>query len=246
MRSFRKPSALEGDIQIAEVISETYNDPLTFVLLAYPWGEPGELAGFKGPDHWQRQFLEDLGAEVRARGFGGIHAVAPIRMATASGHGIGKSTLVAWIVNWIMSTRPHCQGTVTANTYQQLETKTWAAILRWNHLSVTSPWFLTTGTRIYHRDHPSTWFCAAQSCREENSEAFAGQHAATSTSFYLFDEASAIPDQIFDVAEGGLTDGEPMIFLFGNPTRNTGKFYRAAFGSDRNRWKVTSTSGARD
>jgi hypothetical protein len=49
-------------------------------------------------------------------------------MATASGHGIGKSTLVAWIVNWILTTRPLCQGTVTANTYQQLETKTWAAI----------------------------------------------------------------------------------------------------------------------
>lgn len=230
MRSPRKLSGVDADIQIAQLIGDTYHDPLAFVLLAYPWGEPGELAGFKGPDHWQRAFLLDLGAEVRARGFDGIHAVAPIRMTTASGHGIGKSTLVAWIVNWIMSTRPHCQGTVTANTYQQLDTKTWAAILRWNHLSVTGSWFVTTGTQIYHKDHPATWFCAAQSCREENSEAFAGQHAATSTSFYLFDEASAIPDQIFEVAEGGLTDGEPMLFLFGNPTRNTGKFYRATFG----------------
>jgi hypothetical protein len=235
-----KPSALDTDIQIAKVIGETYDDPLRFVLLAYAWGEPGELRGFEGPDRWQREFLEDLGAAVRARSFNGRQAVAAIRMATASGHGIGKSTLVAWIVNWIMSTRPHCQGTVTANTYQQLETKTWAAILRWNRLSVTSSWFLTTGTRIYHRDYASTWFCAAQSCREENSEAFAGQHAASSTSFYLFDEASAIPDQIFEVAEGGLTDGEPMIFLFGNPTRNTGKFYRATFGSDQKRWKVRS------
>ena len=48
------------------------------------------------------------------------------------------------------------------------------------------------------------------------------------------------PDQIFEVAEGGLTDGEPMIFLFGNPTRNTGKFYRATFGLERNRWKARS------
>jgi hypothetical protein len=97
------------------------------VQLAYPWDELGELAGFKGPDTWQRVFQEDLGREVRARGFDGIHAVVPIRMATASGHGIGKSTLVAWIVYWLMSTRPHCQGTVTANTYTQLETKTWSA-----------------------------------------------------------------------------------------------------------------------
>jgi hypothetical protein len=91
---------------------------------------------------------------------------------------------------------------------------------------------------MYHRDYPETWFCSAQSCREENSEAFAGQHAVSSTSFYLFDESSAIPDRIFEVAEGGLTDGEPMIFLFGNPTRNTGKFFRVTYGSEQDRWNV--------
>jgi hypothetical protein len=96
---------------------------------------------------------------------------------------------------------------------------------------------LATGARIYQREHPETWFCSAQSCREENSEAFAGQHAANSSSFYVFDEASAIPDRIFEVAEGGLTDGAPMMFLFGNPTRNTGKFYRTTYGSEQTRWK---------
>ena len=230
------PAAIHPDLQIARVITETYDDPLAFVLLAYPWNEPGELEGFKGPDVWQRTFLEDLGRHVRARGFDGIQAVAPIRMATASGHGIGKSTLVAWIVNWIMSTRPHCQGTVTANTFTQLETRTWAAIRKWTRLCVTGSWFVATGNRLAHRQSPQSWFCSAQSCREENSEAFAGQHAATSTSFYLFDEASSIPDKIFEVAEGGLTDGEPMIFSFGNPTRCSGKFHRVAFGSERDRW----------
>lgn len=238
MRRPSNPAALSPDIEFTQLIGETYDDPLGFVEVAYPWGEPGELAGFSGPDRWQREFLKELGDQVRERGFDGIHAVAPLRRATASGHGIGKSTLVAWIVNWIMSTRPHCQGTITANTYAQLETKTWAAILKWTRLCATSSWFLTTGIRIYHREHPQTWFCSAQSCREENSEAFAGQHAVSSTSFYLFDEASAIPDGIFEVAEGGLTDGEPMIFLFGNPTRNTGKFYRTTYGSERDRWKA--------
>jgi len=166
-------------------------------------------------------------------------------MATASGHGIGKSTLVAWIVDWIMSTRPHCHGTITANTYTQLETKTWAAIHKWTRLCVTGSWFLVTGNRMYHRDYPQTWFCSAQSCREENSEAFAGQHAVSSTSFYLFDEASAIPDKIFEVAEGGLTDGEPMIFLFGNPTRPGGKFHRVTFGSERERWNNRSIDSRR-
>src|ERR1700687_116936 len=62
-------------------------------------------------------------------------------------------------------------------------------------------------------------------------EAFAGQHADAS-SFYVFDEASAVPDKIFEVAEGGLSDGQPFIFLYGNPTRSSGKLYRVCFGSE--------------
>ena len=65
---------------------------------------------------------------------------------------------------------------------------------------------------MYFCGHKESWLVSAQSCKEENSEAFAGQHAADSTSFYIFDEASGVPDKIFEVAEGGLTDGEPMIF----------------------------------
>src|SRR6266849_10093035 len=67
-----------------------------------------------------------------------------------------------------------------------------------------------------------------------------GQHAADASSFYVFDEASAVPDKIFEVAEGGLTDGEPMEFKFGNPTRSRGAFHRVTFGSERNRWIVRS------
>ena len=146
--------------------------------------------------------------------------MSPIRRAVASGHGIGKSALTAWIVLWLMSTRPDARGTVTANTYVQLETKTWAAIQKWHKLCLTAPWFVCTTNRLYHRDSKETWFCSPATCKEENSEAFAGQHAADASSFYIFDEASAVPDKIFEVAEGGLTDGHPFIFLFGNPTRS--------------------------
>jgi hypothetical protein len=233
-------SASEVDLELADEIGKFYADPLAFVRFSYPWGEPGPLRDYRGPDTWQEGYLKDVGAEVLKRRFDGIHAVEPLRAATASGHGIGKSTLVAWLVNWIMSTRPHAQGTITANTFPQLRTKTWAQIQKWNRLSITSRWFVTSASRMYHRDHQATWFCSPQTCREENSESFAGQHAAASTSFYIFDEASAVPEIIFEVAEGGMTDGEPMLFAFGNPTRNTGKFYRATFGSERTRWNHRS------
>ncbi len=230
-------ASLTLEERLADEVGEFYADPLGFVLFAYPWGEKGSpLEHEAGPDAWQRDFLIWLGREVKARGFDGQTAVPAIRRAISSGHGIGKSTLVAWLCNWIMSTRPHAQGTVTANTYTQLDTKTWAAIKRWTALCITSHWFVVGDQRMYHKDHKDSWFCAPQSSKEENSESFAGQHAKDSTSFYMFDEDSGIPDKVHEVAEGGLTDGEPMIFLFGNCTRTTGHFQRACFGAERQRW----------
>lgn len=238
--SMASPAAIKADEALADQMAEFYADPLGFVLFAYPWGEPGPLEHHDGPDTWQRDFLKEVGAQVKKRKFNGKDPVAVIREATASGHGIGKSALVAWLVDWIMSTRANAQGTVTANTFQQLDTKTWAQIQKWTKLCITSHWFICTGDRIYYRGAKESWFCAAQTSKEENSEAFAGQHAADSTSFYIFDEASAIPDKIWEVAEGGLTDGEPMFFVFGNATRNNGKFHRITFGLERDRWNHRS------
>jgi hypothetical protein len=234
------PSAVEAiDIELATEVAKYYADPEGFVLAMYPWGEPGPLKEYAGPDKWQRAFLKGIGEEVKRNGFDGLKPVAPLRRAVSSGHGIGKSTMAAWLVDWIMSTRPYAQGTITANTFSQLETKTWASVKRWTALCLTSHWFVVNDNRMHHRDHKDSWACAPASCKEENSEAFAGQHAANSTSFYIFDEDSAVADRIHEVSEGGLTDGEPMVFRFGNPTRNSGSFHEACFGNMRDRWTAT-------
>ena len=72
---------------------------------------------------------------------------------------------------------------------------------------------------------------------EKNTEAFAGLHNEGKRILLIFDEASAIPDTIWEVAEGALTDENTEIIwaVFGNPTRNTGRF-RQCFGKLRHRW----------
>jgi hypothetical protein len=232
-----QPSA---DVELAEQVAQYYADPLGHVLFSYPWGA-GQLEGFEGPDDWAREFLNEVGDEVSKRGFDGHTAVDPLQFSTASGHGIGKSALTAWLIRWIMDTRPYSKGIVTANTSEQLRTKTWAELAKWHHMGTTKHWWtLNAGgggsMNMYHNDHRETWRVDAQTCREENSEAFAGLHAAQATPFYIFDEASAVPDKIFEVREGGLTDGEPMTFDFGNPTRNTGRFYENMAGRFRHRY----------
>lgn len=222
----------EAEAQLEEDLGGFFEDPLGAVLYAFPWGKAGTiLADFDGPLDWQRDFLIQWGEEIKQRDFDGSTAVPPINFSTVSGHGIGKSALTGMIVWFIMSTRPHCKGVVTANTAPQLETKTWAEIAKWMKMSINAHWFkVTTGRgamKIIHHQHGESWRTDGLAWAEHRADAFAGQHAVTSTSFYLFDEASSIPEKIFDTARGGLTDGEPMQFLFGNGTKNSGFFYNS-------------------
>jgi hypothetical protein len=225
------------DLELADKIKSFYVDPLGFVEFAYPWGESGmELEHEAGPDDNQKQFLIDLGKEAKSRRFNGTDPVMPILMSATSGHGTGKSVMGAWIADWILSTRPDSIGTVTAGTFTQLESRTWSAIQHWTKLCITGHWFHIQARGVYHKLRPKTWKIVAQTCKEENAQAFAGQHARTSTSWYMFDEASLIPDEVWTVAQGGLTDGEPMFFAWGQPEKNTGRFYEINFGIQEHRW----------
>lgn len=241
---------------INEILAKCYADPLAYVMAAFPWEwdktiQVVELpekycARFPGatwgPDLWACEFLDELGQQIRDRAFNGVEPVMPIMFSTASGHGIGKSVMVAWLVKFITDTRPMCRGTVTATTADQLRTKTWAEVGKWHNLSLTRHRFRYSTGRgamsLTHKEFGANWGCQGQTCREENSEAFAGQHAAASTSFYIFDEASGIPSKIFQVRTGGLTDGEPMVFDFGNPTRNSGEFFENCEGKSAHNYIV--------
>ena len=238
-----------------EDLAGFYADPLGFVMYAFPWDSDRSLQLVRlqapwtsrfpacqfGPDAWACELLDDIGRSVRERAFDGVKSVEPIQYAVSSGHGIGKSAMAAWLTLWIMSTRPYSRGVVTANTGEQLASKTWAGVSAWLSRAVNRHWFeITTGKgamRMVHKEAPEAWRVDAQTSREENSESFAGLHAASSTPWYLFDEASAIPAKIWEVSEGGKTDGEPMHFAFGNPTRNTGAFAEC-FGRQRHRWNT--------
>jgi len=224
----RYNSLAEADKHLAIEMADLSQDPLEWVRFAYPWGE-GDLDGFDGPDLWQQGFLREWGEEIRLKDFDGRTPVMPFMASTTSGHGVGKSGLVAWIIGFIMSTRPHCRGRVTANSVPQLETTTWPEIVKWANMMITRRWFRITSGRgamkFAHKLHPETWRTNAVAWDEHRPAAFAGVHAATSTPFYVFDEASEVARIILETAQGGLTDGEPMLFLFGNPTKPTGYFF---------------------
>ncbi len=227
---------LTDEEQLAEDIAGFEFDPLGHVMYCYPWGVAGtELAKKKGPRRWQKKVLNRIGRKLEEGGELG----AVIREAVASGHGIGKSALVAWIIRWALDTFEDTKGVVTANTGAQLKTKTWAELAKWHRLSITSHWFERTATGIYSTDpdHKDTWRIDAIPWSKENSEAFAGLHNEGKRIIVIFDEASAIDDIIWEVTEGALTDDLTQIIwlCFGNPTRSTGRF-RECFRRFRRLW----------
>ncbi|MBV8411192.1 MAG: hypothetical protein JOY64_26430, partial [Alphaproteobacteria bacterium] len=167
--------------------------------------------------------------------------VEATRIAVASGHGIGKSALVAWIVLWALSTCPDTRGIVTANTDAQLRTKTWPELAKWLRLAKNGKWFTYTATAL-HSARPGrerTWRVDAVTWSENNTEAIAGLHNKGKRAFAIFDEASAIPDPVWETIEGALTDAgtELLWTVFGNPTRSSGRF-RECFAGGRfaHRW----------
>ena len=99
------------DEQLAEDIGGFAYDPLGFVLYAFPWGE-GELAGMEGPQEWQREELEAIGQALRNGAKVEDAASKAVRRAIASGHGIGKSAFVAWVILWALSTHQDTRGVV--------------------------------------------------------------------------------------------------------------------------------------
>lgn len=215
-------------------------DPLGFVMYAFPWGVAGtRLADHDGPDGWQVEILEEIGN-------GTLTTAEAIRIAVRSGHGIGKSALIAWIILWFMLTRSHPQIVVTANTKTQLTTKTWRELAKWHKLSVFSHWYehkATTFAKLGEDDEghsfDDTWFAALVPWSIGNTEAFAGTHEKHVLN--LYDEASAIPDEIWNVTEGAMTGkdkhGTKIWVAFGNPTKPQGRF-KDCFGADRGRWKT--------
>ena len=177
-------------------------DPLGYVRFAFPWGMPGTpLAAESGPEDWQCELLQGLGQGLAT-------PAEAVRLAVASGHGIGKSALVAWIILWALSTLHDTRGVVSANTEAQLRTKTWPELAKWHGLAINRDWFAYTATALHSvlPGHERTWRVDCITWSENNTEAIAGLHNKGRRAFALLDEASSIPDAVWETIEGALTD----------------------------------------
>lgn len=222
-------------IKLAEHLHGYSRNWLGLVQDMFPWGQPGTVLQDKdGPDDWQRQLLKKIDD--------GLDWNKALQIAVSSGHGVGKSALVSWIILCAMATCVNTRGVVTANTDSQLRTKTWVEVSKWFNLApILHPLFEMTLTALMARDptRRSQWRFDRITWSENNTEAFAGLHNQGSRIVVIYDEASAIPDIIWEVTEGALTDSDTEILwvVCGNPTRSSGRF-RQCWTKFKRLWKT--------
>ena len=134
---------------------------------------------------------------------------------------------------------PMARVSVTANTEPQLRTKTWPEVQKWLAMLICRHWFSATATKVESADPTKAvgWRADALPWSAENTEAFAGLHNQGRRIVLIMDEASAIDDRVWEVAEGAMTDADTEIVwaVFGNPTRTEGRL-RDCFGRFAHRW----------
>jgi len=176
---------------------------------------------------------------------GGRALVERRRVSIRSGHGTGKSAFLAWCVLWFQSTRFPCKIPCTAPTSHQLSDILWAEIAKWlrvlkERVPELAAEFDWTSELVRLKSDPAESFAVARTARPEQPEALQGFHS--DNLLFVIDEASGIPDAVYEVAEGALSTEGTYVVMCANPTRMQGYFFDSHH-KHRSMWAALHWSG---
>lgn len=213
-----------------EDLSSALADTLRSVIASYANDPVGFVRVVLGatPDPWQEQVMRDVARGER-------------RISVRAGHGVGKSAFCAWLSIWHMVTRYPQKTVMTAPTAGQLFDALFAEVKFWiNKLpEPIRELFDTTSEKVTLRAAPESSFISARTSSADRPEALAGIHSAHV--LLIVDEASAVPEAVFESAAGSMSGHDACSILIGNPTRNSGMFFRTHHALS-NEWRTYHVS----
>ena len=192
------------DNPLEEFVLRYRDDPALFVT---------EVLGAT-PYPYQAEFLNALATGER-------------KMSVRSGHGTGKSTTASWAMLWFVLLRFPNKVVVTAPTSGQLFDALFAELKRWiNELPDQLKVLLTVkADRVELTAASSEAFISARTSRAETPEALAGVHSENV--LLVVDEASGVPEKVFEAAAGSMSGHAATTILMSNPTRSSGTFFES-------------------
>lgn len=191
-------------------------NPILQFMLRYQDDPVGFVRNVLGvePDPWQVTILGAVQAGER-------------RISIRSGHGVGKTSLESWICCWALTCLPLVKIVITAPSGPQLWDALYAEIKLWmGHLpEALLELFVIGADRIEARSAPERVFLSARTSRAETPEAMQGVHAEGGRVILIADEASGIPEQVYEAGAGSMSGEGCTTILAGNPTRAKGFFF---------------------
>lgn len=158
------------------------------------------------------------------------------QIAKRSGHGVGKSACKAWIASHHILCRFPQKTVITSASAPQL----WDALAAEvkSTLKALPPLLQECveiqSEGIYLKAAPDDSFISFRVSKAETPEAMAGVHSPGHV-LLMPDEASGIPDPVFEAASGSMSGHNAMTIMSGNPVRTSGFFFDA-FHKDRANW----------
>ena len=152
------------------------------------------------------------------------------RVACASGHGTGKSAMMAWLLDWHLRVFPMSNALLTATNIDQCRSVIWKYLDEVQaDMAVNYPWqndyFIKETKRYYARGYKDSWYVIPKTASKAKPENVAGQH----NKYYIVvvDEASGVEDVIHGVLRGALTHQDNRYVMMSQPTRPVGHFAEA-------------------
>lgn len=210
--------------------------PLLFIekmwgLIPQPQNEP-----FIRGKHLTWQQSEIIRAVEKA-----IRGEAVKRISIRSGHGIGKTAALAMLILWYLFCFKDAQVPCTAPTSDQIHDVLWKELANWLYKmpKPIADLYEWQSGYLRIRERPETWFARAKTARKEAPEALAGIHS--DFVLMIVDEASGVPEEIFNTAQGALTNTNILVILISNPTRLIGYFYDSHH-KDKANWQTLGFS----
>jgi phage terminase large subunit len=170
------------------------------------------------PEGYQDRILEVVAANQRT--------------AIAACHDVGKSFSMARIVLWFAICFPRSKVITTAPTFNQVKNILWSEI-RSAHARSRVPLGGTMLQTEWQLSAHGDWFAIGFTPRNEvtggegqgTASSFQGFHAEGGI-LVVFDEATGVPHNTWNMAEGLLTQAHVKFVAIGNPTSKNSEFFQ--------------------
>jgi hypothetical protein len=162
-----------------------------------------------------------------------IEIAKKIGVSIMSGKGNGKDGLAAMLIIWFMDCFLYPKVPCTSVSDDQLKKVLWSELTKWLMFADAKDRFLLQNDKLSRCDLVGKekeaigkrWIAFPKTANpkatdKEKTETLAGFHE--NYQMIVIDEASGIPEAVFDPLEGTLTGACNFVFMIFNPTRSKG------------------------